>query len=200
MHSPRMLTIYTNRQTRRGGRMVPYNSLWACSLGQGRNRKESLQLCLCNLNICIKKVDAKCWLVEMTVTTSLPFACVFQCLFTLILRSFPLRLELAEIWQLSWRGATGELEVEFKFQRCVCKLSFLFLPLRACSQATPTRGKQTEKSTNIVSPPPTHIFWSFPNGMLWSTWFSIWNVWLCHENGKYPWQLENLVTPMGFGP
>ena len=24
---------------------------------------------------------------------------------------------LAEIWQLIWRGATGELEVEFKFQR-----------------------------------------------------------------------------------
>ena len=160
MHSPGMLTIYTNRQTRRGGRMVPYNSLWACSLGQGGKRKESLQLCLCNLNICIKKVNAKCWLVEMTVTTSLPFACVFNV--CLHLRSFPLRLELAEIWQFSWRGATGELELEFKFQRCVCKLSFLFLPLRVCSQATPTRGKQTEKSTNILSPPPPppppHLF------------------------------------------
>ena len=30
---------------------------------------------------------------------------------------------LAEIWQLSRRGATGELEVEFKFQRRSCKLS-----------------------------------------------------------------------------
>ena len=29
-------------------------------------------------------------------------------------------------WQLSWRGATEELKVEFKFQRCSCKLSFLF--------------------------------------------------------------------------
>ena len=198
MHSPGMLTIYTNRQTRRGGRMVPYNSLWACSLGQGGKRKESLQLCLCNLNICIKKVNAKCRLMEMTVTTLLPFACVFQCLFTFALISAS--PWLAEIWQLSWWGAKGELELEFKFQRCVCKLSFLFLPLRACSRATPTRGKQTEKSTNILSPPPTHIFWSFPNGMLWSTWFSNWNVWLCHENGKYPWQLENLVTTIGFGP
>ena len=37
---------------------------------------------------------------------------------------------LAEIWQLSWRVSTGELEVEFKFQRCSCKLSFLFPPHR----------------------------------------------------------------------
>ena len=37
---------------------------------------------------------------------------------------------LATIWQLSWWGATGEVEVEFKFQRCSCKLSFLFLPRR----------------------------------------------------------------------
>ena len=33
---------------------------------------------------------------------------------------------LAEIWKLSRRGATGQLEVEFKFQRRSCKLSFLF--------------------------------------------------------------------------
>ena len=126
MDSPGMLTIYTNRQTRRGGRMVPYNSLWACSLGQGGKRKESLQLCLCNLNICIKKVDAKCWLVEMTVTTSLPFACVFQCLFTFALISAS--PWLAEIWQLSWRGTTGELELEFKFQRCVTNIVYPPLP------------------------------------------------------------------------
>ena len=48
---------------------------------------------------------------------------------------------LAEIWQLSKWGATGELEVEFKFQRRGCKLSFLFPPLiqstlGACIQAT----------------------------------------------------------------
>ena len=35
---------------------------------------------------------------------------------------------LAEIWQLTRREATGELGVEFKFQRRSCKLSFLFLP------------------------------------------------------------------------
>ena len=47
------------------------------------------------------------------VMTSLPFALFFQCLFkfTLVLTS----RWLAEIWQLSRRGATGELGVEFKF-------------------------------------------------------------------------------------
>ena len=41
-------------------------------------KKESLQLQLWNLNICIEKVDAKCWLAEMTlVMTSLPLAHVF---------------------------------------------------------------------------------------------------------------------------
>ena len=37
---------------------------------------------------------------------------------------------LAEFWQLTRREATGELGVEFKFQRRSCKLSFLFLPRR----------------------------------------------------------------------
>ena len=88
MHSTGMLTIYTYHQTKRGGRMVPYNNLWANSPGRGRKRKESLQLCLWNLNICIEKVDVKCWVVEMTVTTSFPLACVFHCLFTLFCAHF----------------------------------------------------------------------------------------------------------------
>ena len=79
-------------------------------------RKESVQLRLWNLNICIKKVNAKCWLADMTLV----------CLFTFALVSTS--CWLAEIWQLSRRGATGELEVEFKFQRRSYKLSFLFLP------------------------------------------------------------------------
>ena len=101
--------------------------------GGKRKRKESLQLHLWNLNICFEKVDAKCWLGEMTlVMTSLPLAHVFQCLFTFALISTSRCL--AEIWQLSRRGATGELEAEFKFQRCSCKLSFLFPPY---CQSTP---------------------------------------------------------------
>ena len=37
---------------------------------------------------------------------------------------------MTEIWQLSRRGATGELKAEFKFQRGSCKLSFLLPPPR----------------------------------------------------------------------
>ena len=85
-----------------------------------------------NLNICIEKVDAKCWLAEMTlVMTSLPLALVFQCLFIFALVSA--WCWLTEIWQLSWWGTTGELEKEFKFQRRSCKLSFLLL--RRCQSA-----------------------------------------------------------------
>ena len=195
MHSPGMLTIYTNHQTKRGGRMVPYNSLWANSPGRGRKRKESLQLCLWNLIICIEKVDAKCWLVKMTVTISFPLACVFQCLFTFALISAS--PWLVEMWQLSWWGATGELEMEFKFQRCICKLSFFSLPYPAL-ESLPT-GYPNKRETDWEEY-KHYIFWNFPNGMSRSTWFSNWNVWLCHINGKYPWQLETLVTTIGFGP
>ena len=37
---------------------------------------------------------------------------------------------MTETWQLSRRGATWELEAEFKFQRRRCKLSFLLPPRR----------------------------------------------------------------------
>ena len=50
------------------------------------------------------------------------------CLFTFALVS--VSPWLAEIWQLSRQGATGELEMEFKFQGRSCKLSFLFPPCR----------------------------------------------------------------------
>ena len=101
-------------------------SLWTSSLG--KKKESSLQLHLWNLNICIEKVDAKCWLVEMTLVM---MSRVFQCLFTFTLVSTP--LSLVEIWQLSWQGASGELEVEFKFQRHSCNLSFL--PLPCCQSA-----------------------------------------------------------------
>ena len=110
------------------------NSLWASSPGHsgsgaGKGRRPCNSVHLWNLNICIEKVDAKCWLAKMTlVMTSLHLARVFQRLFTFA----PVSASrwLVEIWQLSWRAATGELEVEFKFPRHSCKLSFLFAPLR----------------------------------------------------------------------
>ena len=83
-------------------------ALWAL-WRQGRKRKESLQLRLWNLNICIEKVDAKSWLAEMIVFSS---------------------RWLVEIWQLIQRGAIEEAELEFKFQRRNCKFSFLFPPRR----------------------------------------------------------------------
>ena len=62
---------------------------------------------------------------------------------------FPL---IGGIWEHSRRGATRELEAEFKSQRRSCKLSFLSgpaarAPLRAFSQAYPL-NKQTNK--NII--------------------------------------------------
>ena len=58
----------------------------------------------------------------------IPLASVFQCVLTLALISAS--RWLTEIWQLSWQRATGELEVEFKFQRCNCEalLPFPTLP------------------------------------------------------------------------
>ena len=85
--------------------------------------------------ICIETVDAKCWFAEMTLAmTSLPLTRVFRSVFfVLFFFFFTLALVsasrwLAEIGQLSWRGATGALEVEFNFDRRICKLSLFFPP------------------------------------------------------------------------
>ena len=107
--------------------LLPCN-LWAISprhFGDGAEKEGvSLQLCLRNLNICVVKVDAKCWLAEMTLAmTSLPLAQVFQlCLFTFLIHTC-FRFTLIGV---NRRGATGELVVEFKFQSHSCKLSFLY--------------------------------------------------------------------------
>ena len=97
---------------------------------RGGKRKKSLQLRLYGIWISAsKRIDSKCWLADMIlVMTSLPLARVSQCLFTFALvfaSSW-----LAEIWQLSRRGATAVLEMVCKFQRRSCKLSFLFPPHR----------------------------------------------------------------------
>ena len=87
--------------------------------------------------ICIETVDAKCWFAEMTLAmTSLPLTRVFRSVFfVLFFFFFTLALVsasrwLAEIGQLSRRGATGALEVEFNFDRRICKLSLFFPPHR----------------------------------------------------------------------
>ena len=152
MHSPGMLTIYTYHHTRRGGRMVLYNSLWANSPGRGRKGKESLQLCLWNLNTCIKKVNAKCWLEEMTVTTSLPLACVFQCLFTLILHSFLLRLD----WWKCDSSVDGEPQGNWRWNsnsRDVFASSVFFLPypaLESLLTGYPNKRETDWEESNIA--------------------------------------------------
>ena len=66
-----------------------------------------------------RKVDAKCWLAKVTLVVT--FARVY-------LRA---RFRFALIGRNLTAQSTGshrELEVEFKFQRRSCKLSFLFPP------------------------------------------------------------------------
>ena len=68
-----------DRCRRRGTLNWPTSKPSVAFWWRGGKRKESLQLRLWNLNICIEKVDAKCWLAEMTlVKTSLPLARLFQ--------------------------------------------------------------------------------------------------------------------------
>ena len=105
------------------------SSLWLWLWQRGGKRKGSLQLRLWNLNICIKKVNAKCWLAEMTlVMMSLPLAHVFQCFFCVHsrFRFMLIGRNLTAQSRRSHRGIGGGM----KFQRCSCKLSFLFPPYR----------------------------------------------------------------------
>ena len=109
---------------------------------RGGKRKESLQLRLWTLNICIEKVDAKYWLAEMTlVITSLLLARAWQC----YLHS----RWLAEIWQLSqwgnWRWNSNSRDVvesSPSFSRHAARAS-----QRACSQ----NKKLTVQSKNSIS-------------------------------------------------
>ena len=95
--------------------------------GAGNGRRACNYVSGLWISICIGNVDTKCWLAEMTlVMTSLPFARVFQCFFFFFTSALVFASRwLAEIGQLSRRGATGALEVKFKFQRRICKLSFI---------------------------------------------------------------------------
>ena len=79
--------------------------------------------------------------------TSLPVvrvSHVFQCLFTFA--SVSASRWLAEIWQLSRRGATGKLKAEFKFQRRSCER---YLPFPAPPPERPgelARGLKNQQS------------------------------------------------------
>ena len=104
---------------------------------QGGNGKKSLQQCLWNLNIPIKKADVKCWLAEMTlVMTPLPLAHV--CLHS---HSFPLCAD----WRKSDSSVKGELQGNWRWISNSWDIVVSFPsfshptargPRRACSQAS----------------------------------------------------------------
>ena len=85
---------------------------------------------------------------------------VFQCFFTFALVSAS--RWLAEIWELSWRRATGELEVEFKFQRRSSKVS---LPFPA---PPPERPKELDRRLLLTR--RTEISACKPNVNLFAFW------------------------------
>ena len=80
---------------------------------QGGKRKESLQLRLWNLNICIKKIDPKCWLAGMTlVMLSIPLVHAFTCfsLFLYIRADFSFALIKGNLTaQSRWRACSQEI-------------------------------------------------------------------------------------------
>ena len=80
---------------------------------QGGKRKESLQLHLWNLNICIKKIDPKCWLAGMTlVMLSIPLVHAFTCfsLFLYIRTDFSFALIKGNLTaQSRWRACSQEI-------------------------------------------------------------------------------------------
>ena len=89
-------------------------------------------------------VNSKCWLAEMTlVMISHVFFNV--CLHSL---SFPLCTDWWKSDSSGRRGATGELEVEFKFQSRSYKLSVLFPP---CHQSAPKSLLPGYYHTNLHS-------------------------------------------------
>ena len=80
---------------------------------KGRKRKESLQLRLWNLNICIKKIDPKCRLAGMTlVMLSIPLVHAFTCfsLFVYIRTDFSFALIKGNLTaQSRWRACSQEI-------------------------------------------------------------------------------------------
>ena len=72
------------------------------------------------------------------ITRGACFQVFFKCLFTFALVSASRRL--TKIWQLSRRGATVELEAEFKFQGRSCKLCFLFPPPHQIARRLALKG------------------------------------------------------------
>ena len=137
----------------------------------GGKRKESLQVRLWNLNICIKKVDAKCWLAEMTlVVTSLTLARFFQCPLVHS-RSFLLRVD----WRKSDSSVDGEPQGNWRWNsnsRGIVASSPSFscsaaarAPWRACSQAM-THNKPAKFHCSSAGAHPVWVYFGCIDGPL----------------------------------
>ena len=96
----------------------------------------------------------------------------YQCLFTIFALVSALGW-LVEIWQLSRWGATGELKVEFKFQRRSWKPSFLLSPHR---QSAPE---------SLLA---LQAMWTQPS---LTEWACILGLILLSREGGQKWQLDN---------
>ena len=127
-----------------------------------------------------RKVNVKCWLAEMTLAMmSLPLACVFQCLFSFALVST--LCWLAEIWQLSWLGATRELEVEFKFRWRSCKFYFLFHPCHLSAPESLLAGYKVAGPCSLWHiPKPMITLFSFVKHVFkFYSWNFLWTFYCC---------------------
>ena len=128
---------YTVKQ--RGKRTYIHALIWAnFSL-----RESSPELATSSLEFEYLHRKSRCEMLigrDDLVMTSLPLARVFQRLFKFAFVSAS--RWLTEIWQLNRRGATGELEGEFKFRRRSYKLPFIFPPRRQSTSESDTNKQE----------------------------------------------------------
>ena len=120
-------------------KLLAYKLALGGALGGEWKKEGELAITSLEFEYLIEKVDAKCWLVEMTsVMMSLPLACVFQCLFTFVLVSTS--GWLVKIWEpVDWEPQ-GDWRWKLNSRDVVASSTFfshlaIRVTWRACSQA-----------------------------------------------------------------
>ena len=122
----------------------------------GGKRNENLQLRLWNLNICIEKIDVKCWLVETTlVMTSVPSFTWFS-MFVYIHTCFCFALIGGNLTAQSTWCHRGILRQNSSSRDMVASsLSFSCpaprVPQRACSQPRLRTPLQAEAASGVTT-------------------------------------------------
>ena len=119
------------------------------TFSSGREKEGELATHLWNLNTCIEKVDAKCWLAEMTlVMTSLPLARVYiraRFRFALTGGNLTAQSTRSHSWNSNSRDVVASSP---SFSRPAARA-----PLRSCSRAL---WKAQAYSSQICGKPHTH--------------------------------------------